>query len=437
MGLRCAVIDGVKQPYRRKGPVQQHRSLGDVMFESLEQMPRKELEHRWQQCRTALAAQCPQAGGLMVFSKLNIYYLSGVMAPGVFWLPLEGEPVLLLRRGVERAQLESSMDNMLVFRSYRELEGLIHDAGGAVSAMVAAEMKGLPWSLAGNLQKNMHAVTFIPGDGVIAKARSIKTDWEMTKMRLCGKRHHECLHDLIPEQIRPGMTEREISHKTWEVFMSRGSMGILRMGAFGEECFLGHVSAGESGNYPTVFNGPLGLRGEHPAVPFLGYAGKVWKKGEPLGLDCGFSLEGYSTDKTQTFWAGAPSTIPDKARSAQSFCMDVQNWAAENLKPGSIPSELYADCLAWAEKEGMAEGFMALPPNKVDFLGHGIGLSVDGYPVVAEGFDEPLELNQTLALEPKVGIPGLGMVGVENTFVVTEKGGESLTGDSFDMICIE
>jgi Xaa-Pro aminopeptidase len=34
----------------------------------------------------------------------------------------------------------------------------------------------------------------------------------------------------------------------------------------------------------------------------------------------------------------------------------------------------------------------------------------------------------TLALEPKKGIAGVGMVGIENTFVVTPEGGRSLTG---------
>ena len=42
-----------------------------------------------------------------------------------------------------------------------------------------------------------------------------------------------------------------------------------------------------------------------------------------------------------------------------------------------------------------------------------------------------------LALEPKIGIPGLGMVGVENTFEVTPDGGRCLTGAAYDIICIE
>ena len=42
-----------------------------------------------------------------------------------------------------------------------------------------------------------------------------------------------------------------------------------------------------------------------------------------------------------------------------------------------------------------------------------------------------------LAVEPKIGIPGLGMVGVENTFEVTPGGGRCLTGAAYDIICVE
>mgnify|MGYP000110748376 CR=1 FL=1 len=41
-----------------------------------------------------------------------------------------------------------------------------------------------------------------------------------------------------------------------------------------------------------------------------------------------------------------------------------------------------------------------------------------------------------IALEPKIGLPGLGMVGVENTFEVTPTGGVCLTGNSAAMICL-
>ena len=117
--------------------------------------------------------------------------------------------------------------------------------------------------------------------------------------------------------------------------------------------------------------------------------------------------------------------------------MEVQAYAASQLKPGEIPSEIYAKSMDMAAKAGFAEGFMALGANKVAFLGHGIGLAIDEQPVLAKGFDAPLELGMVLAIEPKMGVPGLGMVGVENTFEVTPQGGVCLTGNSFEMICVE
>jgi len=43
----------------------------------------------------------------------------------------------------------------------------------------------------------------------------------------------------------------------------------------------------------------------------------------------------------------------------------------------------------------------------------------------------------TIAVEPKIGIPGFGMVGLENTFEVTSEGGHSLTGAATGIICVE
>ena len=63
-----------------------------------------------------------------------------------------------------------------------------------------------------------------------------------------------------------------------------------------------------------------------------------------------------------------------------------------------------------------------------------IGLAIDEYPAIAEGFDEPLSDGMVIALEPKIGMEGVGIVGTENTFEVSPEGGRCLTGKRFDMI---
>ncbi|MHC1710643.1 MAG: hypothetical protein AB9872_00605 [Solidesulfovibrio sp.] len=43
----------------------------------------------------------------------------------------------------------------------------------------------------------------------------------------------------------------------------------------------------------------------------------------------------------------------------------------------------------------------------------------------------------TLALEPKFGIAGVGMVGVENTFEVTRAAARASPAKRYDIICID
>ncbi|TFH43626.1 MAG: aminopeptidase P family protein, partial [ANME-2 cluster archaeon] len=62
-------------------------------------IPAQELSLRRERCKNLLHQYIPHVQGLLVFSRLNIYYFTGSFANGVFWLPLSGEPVLFCRRG--------------------------------------------------------------------------------------------------------------------------------------------------------------------------------------------------------------------------------------------------------------------------------------------------------------------------------------------------
>jgi Xaa-Pro aminopeptidase len=74
------------------------------------------------------------------------------------------------------------------------------------------------------------------------------------------------------------------------------------------------------------------------------------------------------------------------------------------------------------------ENFMGFGDRRANFVGHGVGLQIDELPALAEGFDEPLTAGMTLAIEPKKGVAGVEMVGIEDTFVVTPEATRSITG---------
>jgi Xaa-Pro aminopeptidase len=65
-------------------------------------------------------------------------------------------------------------------------------------------------------------------------------------------------------------------------------------------------------------------------------------------------------------------------------------------------------------------------PEPVTFIGHGVGVELDELPVIAPGFDIPLEEGMVFALEPKFAFSD-GAVGLENTYAVTGDGLEKLT----------
>jgi Xaa-Pro aminopeptidase len=80
-----------------------------------------------------------------------------------------------------------------------------------------------------------------------------------------------------------------------------------------------------------------------------------------------------------------------------------------------------------AAKAGLKDNFMGMPGEQARFVGHGVGLELDEFPVLARGFKMPLQQGQTVAIEPKFVFPERGVIGIENTFAVTADGGERLT----------
>jgi Xaa-Pro aminopeptidase len=74
--------------------------------------------------------------------------------------------------------------------------------------------------------------------------------------------------------------------------------------------------------------------------------------------------------------------------------------------------------------------------QQAQFVGHGIGLEVNELPVLAAKFNTELQAGMVLAIEPKFAFPGLGAVGIENTYVVGNNGLEKITIVPEDIISV-
>ena len=360
--------------------------------------------------------------GALILDPVNMYYYTGTMQQGVVFVPTVGEPVFLVRRSFERAQLETPLQRVVPLKGFSQLQATLADLGLRTNIVGVAEVT-LSVAVFKTLAKAFPGGTFTDISALLAMVRAVKSDYEVELIRKAGARH-EIVYDAIPAMIHEGMTEWELGAEIHKKTMELGYTGITRFAVSGMEMFLGIVSFGESGNYPTASIGPGGQVGLSPAFPLVGGM-KQLGRGEPIFVDTGFGYEGYFTDKTRVLSLGP---LPAAAMEAHTVCLAIQEAVRCRLKPGAIPSQIYEEvCDEFVHSRGFEEHFMGFGSNQVPFLGHGIGLAIDEFPVIAGKVHTPLEANMVIAVEPKKGLEGIGLVGVENTFRVTTAGGERLT----------
>jgi Xaa-Pro aminopeptidase len=156
------------------------------------------------------------------------------------------------------------------------------------------------------------------------------------------------------------------------------------------------------------------------------------KPHEPILFDYSSNVEGYISDQSRIYSIGP---LSEKFRRAHRVMIDVQQAVAQTGLPGVRCADLYALALEIAEKAGLSQGFMGYPPP-VPFVGHGLGLELDEWPLIGKNSDHILEEGMAIALEPKFILVGEGVVGVENTFVVTEAGMEKLSRFPDDIVIV-
>lgn len=357
--------------------------------------------------------------------NVDVYYFTGSMQNGIAVVPVEGEPVFWVRRSVARAEKESAFRTKpLSFRTFeRELAEHVSDVFvSGRRPVLAAAFEALSAQLFMRLQEALPSAEWTDGSAVVREVRAVKSAAELAALRKSAMVADEAFREGL-KSIREGVAEIDVMAAIEAQMRRRGHFGVMRMRAYNHEIPTGVVAAGESGAEPTYFDGPVAGRGFHPAMP-QGASFRAIRRNEPIMVDIGCTVEGYVTDQTRTIVVGE---LDSDLREAYECAERIMREAEKLLRPGVPWEEPYTVAMALAERAGLSDYFMGFGADRVKFLGHGIGLEVDEWPVLAKGFAQPLEPGMVLTLEPKFVFPGRGAVGIENTYVVTENGCEKLT----------
>ncbi|MDK8183152.1 Xaa-Pro peptidase family protein [Paenibacillus sp. UMB4589-SE434] len=362
----------------------------------------------------------------VVTHNVDIYYLTGSMQTGYVMVPRAGEPVFLVKRSFSRAEVESSI-RVERMGSFRQLGDTIRSYYSAIMQQgtritMATEYDVLPVQQFERLKAVIPDVDWTDGSTIFRELRMIKSPYEVSRIRISAIAAHRALEQAAAH-VRAGMTELELIAHIEHIFRMQGHIGMVRMRGYNQEIVTGMVASGEAGAEPTYFDGPAGGRGLTPASP-QGASRKVIVPHEPILVDIGCCIDGYVIDQTRTLVIGK---LDEKLQFAYEAAEAILRNTEQRLKPGTISETLYTDALALAETYKLADHFMGYGEDQVRFLGHGIGLEIDEWPVLARGFKQPLVPGMILAIEPKFTFPGLGVVGIENTYLITADGYVKLT----------
>lgn len=391
-----------------------------VLTDAIRPVPASELEARLEKFRRLMDEMHPGWEMAAVNHKIAMYYFTGTMQEGVLLIRPQ-DAIFWVRRNYERAVNESHFGDIRPMHSFREAAAYY----GSAPRIMYVETKKATLDWERMLHKYFAFEEIGSFDAVLQELRLRKSAYELQQMERSGAIHETVLDVIAPKLIHAGISEAQLAIELYSEMVQRGSHGTARFNqSLGEEV-VGLASFGKSGLVRTGFDGPGGTGGTCIAVQSIGNAFRKLQSGRLVYLDVPCGFDGYHTDKTVVYYFGSLQKDEQCARllAAQERCLELEQEVVSMMVSGEPIENLY---LRTMEKFDNVYGDAFMNGGK--FLGHSIGLVMDEAPAIAKGFKQPLEPGMTFAVEPKIALPGLGLVGTENTYVVTEKGARSLTG---------
>lgn len=391
--------------------------------------PGSEIESRIAKLQSELSRL--EIDAALIVQRADLFYFTGTVQQGHLYVPCEGAPIYLVNKSYERARNESPLERVMPLASLRKLLPTLKEQGYELPRTLGMELDVLPTNLYFNYKKLCDSCQLVDISHPIRLLRLVKSTYELGLMRQASRLADE-VSRFVPEVLREGMTELELAGRLEAEARRLGHQGVMRMRLWGSELHFGHVMSGAAAAVPSYLSSPTGGTGASPAVA-QGPSFKPIGRHEPVLVDYVFAYQGYMADHTRIFSLG---DLPEELLNAHQAMLGIQETVKQNAKPGAKAGELFEMALDRTRELGYENNFMGVGPDRVFFVGHGIGTEVDEYPFLARRQELELKEGMTIALEPKLVFPGKGVVGIENTHVVTPEGLEQLTLQNEEIVFV-
>jgi Xaa-Pro dipeptidase len=323
---------------------------------------------------------------LIVTDPLSYSYFTGHKValsmrsrPGIFILPLEGAPAVIVWSGPEmfarvyKQPLPSWVEDRRIYpevpftlspRVDWGIAGIINEKKLQTSTLAIELGRDVWLGIAVNdydlLRESLPQAHFVDSSSVIWGCRTIKSEWEISCMRKACEIGGRAWQRLF-EELKPGVSAGAIQRRALEYFYDEG--------------------ADITSEPPTV----LGATGP----------GRTFQKGDVLYIDGGANYLGYKMDYARRAVFGPPS---ERQKSEHDGMWELLHSIMERMKPGTSMRELFEYSQQQLAKRPKWRNYSDHPSKRI---GHGIGLENEP-PSISATDDTVLAVGMAITPEPKI-----------------------------------
>ena len=255
----------------------------------------------------------------------------------------------------------------------------------------------------------------VSAEKIVSALRERKSAAEIGWMKQAVRATEE-IYDLVGRFIAPGRTESEIA-----AFILAEAERRKLPTAWGRA------------TCPAVFSGPDTAQAHYSPT------GRTVEPGHVLNMDFGIKVEGYCSDMQRTFYILAPgeTAAPEDVMKGFRTIVRAVEESKKAMKPGVAGFEIDAVARSIIVGAGYAEFPHALGHQVGRYAHDGTALLGPAWEKYAQKPFQELEEGMVFTIEPRLTVPGRGVVTIEEMVVVTKDGAEWMGRPQKDIILVK
>ena len=318
--------------------------------------------------------------GMIVSNPINVKYLTGLEAEGIFIIAPRENVFITDTRYIEGVNNSLTIDDEIVAYDTNNLSKFDYEGFFMCCKDIGFEEKYVTYEVYKRyLQK--FQVNLIETEGIIENHRIVKDDEEIQKIQKACEITEKSF-EYAKKVLKYGMTEKELSFEIEKYMIQNGADGLAfdSIVAFGENTSMPH-------SVPTE---------------------RKLQSGDIVQFDIGSKYKGYCSDFSRVIFI---DYIKEEYKEVYDFVLAEQEKIVESFKDGANIKQVIKD----------REMDYNLRNYTIDHsFGHGVGLCIHEEPFLSSKIDVYLKENSIVAIEPGVYTTGEFGIRLEDTFHITK-----------------